>query len=317
MAGETANTNQHYVPQLLLRGFTTAADTDQVYVFDKRTGKVFITSTRNIGSERGYYDLGGSVTLDSAMTRADGITGGIINRIRERQSLAGLSNEDRGMLAGFVVLQFLRTRGFQELTRHMAETVLARIEEMVGQVPREWNEELAPEKAKEDYLRTIPEFTKDFLPHLLNKDLLLYKTETKVPFCISDNPVALYNTVNPGDGIRGTIGFGVEGIEIYLPISSELTLSYICPSIGESLQSVNETLQRLGGFISEDAFYYLQARDTGKALKMIPDNVRFHNWLQVRYAERFIISSEENFADAADIIAQNPAARFGPRMGAR
>jgi hypothetical protein len=310
---DTANTNQHYVPQMLLRGFTTTPDSEQVWVFDKRTSKTFSTAVRNIAAERGYYDLGDSAVLDAMMNRADDITAGIINRIRERHSLAGLSRDDREVLAAFVVMQMLRTRGNQEYTRHLVQITAKKIAEMTGTIHPAMEAVLAGPRLREEYLRRIPESTGDYLPHLLNKDLLLFKTYCTVPFCISDNPVALNNTFNRGDRIWGTLGLAVPGIEIYLPISSELTLAYICRSVGEKNEEIRDKLWRLGGFISEDVYIFLQARDTGKPMILKPDNVKFQNSLQAWNAERFVISSVNEFADAAHMIEIDPNARFGPR----
>ena len=180
--------------------------------------------------------------------------------------------------------------------------------------PSEWGEELTTEQQREAYLRVIPGFLRDFLPHLLNKDLLLFKTDSRVPFCISDNPVALNNTVNDGDGIWGTLGLAAQGIEIYLPISKNLTLAYICPSVGMAYELEKSKLYRMGAFIDEDAFYYLQARDTGRAIVLNPENVRFQNSLQIRNAERFVVASRDDFEDAIDMVARDPKARLGPRV---
>lgn len=317
---DTFNTNQHYVPQMLLRGFTTIPDGEQVWVFDKRTGNRFPTALRNIAAERGYYDLGGSAVLDAAMNRADDITAAIINKIRERRSLSGISLDDRGMLAGFVVMQMLRTRGYQEQTKHLVQTLKTKIREKGKLSPAleaQFSEEqLSEERLREEYLRYIPQFTGDYLPHLVDKDLLLYETPRNVPFCICDNPVVLNNTLNSGDGIRGTLGLAVPGIEIYLPISSELTLAYMCPSIGQQNEEIRDRLWYLGGFISESTHTYLRARDTGKPMLLNPENVRFQNSLQARNAERFVISSVNEFADVADLVENNPDARFGPRVTA-
>jgi hypothetical protein len=252
------------------------------------------------------------------MNRADGFASRIINKIRDRRSLACLSRDDRGMLAGFVTLQLLRTRGYQEGMRHIAQSLAAKIaEKSDGATLPGWDEQRMDEILREEYLRTIPLFTGEFLEHFLDKDLLLFRTAPNLPFCISDNPVALNNTMNPGDGIRGTLGLAVRGIEMYLPISSELTLAYICPSVGEQNEAIRDELLHWGGFISEHAHNYLQARDSGRALTLEPDNVRFQNSLQARNAERFVISPVNNFADAADMVANDPDTRTGPRASAR
>jgi Protein of unknown function (DUF4238) len=311
--GDTANTNQHYVPQMLLRGFATGADREQVWVFDKRSGRTFQTAIRNIDAERGYYDIGDSAVLDAAMNRTDDIAAGIINKIRAGSSLYGLTQFQIGMLKTVVGVQLLRTRGYQESRRHMVRTVADRIHEMTGTQHPELGEYLEEDRLRSEYLRDIPESTRQFLPHLLTKDLLLFKAGRDTPFCISDNPVALNNTINPGDGIRGTLGLAVPGIEIYLPISSELTLGLLCPSIGEQYEVTRDVLWQFGGFINESAYKFLQARDTGKPLILDRDNVRFQNSLQAWNAERFVISSVNNFADVAEMIEANAEIRLGPR----
>jgi hypothetical protein len=313
-AGDTANTNQHYVPQMLLRGFATARDPEQVWVFHKRDQRSFRTAIRNIGAERGYYDLDGSAALDDAMNRADDLAAPIINRIRTRRSVAGLSEYDRTMLAGFVVLQMLRTRGSQERFRNLSEALADRLIQMNGGVMPVGLEQESTDRQREQYLRMIPEHTRSFLPHLLTKDLLAYRSSPGAPFQISDHPVAMANTLNPGDGIRGTLGLGVVGIEIYMPISNELTLAYMCPSIGRAYDAIAADLWRMGGFVNEAASEYLVARDTGRACRLTPENVRYQNSLQVLNAERFVMSSVNEFADAEDIVARDLDARVGLRV---
>jgi hypothetical protein len=303
---------------MLQRGFTTEDGGEQVWVFDKRTGKSFTSSIRAMAAERGYYDLGGSAALDAVMNKADGLASSIINKIRDRRSIAGLNDDDRGMLARFVTLQMLRTRGFQEQKRHAAHSFIAKLAEKTdGAMMPGWETELTEEQLRKEYLATIPKFAQEFVGHIDTKDLLLFKTERDLPFCISDNPVALHNSMNPGDGIRGTRGLAVKGIEIYLPISSELTLAFICPSVGQWYESCRDELWSRGGFISEHIHEFLQARDTGRALNLKPESVRFQNSLQARNAERFVISPVNNFSDAADMVANYPDARSGPRATAQ
>jgi hypothetical protein len=96
---DTANTNQHYVPQMLLRGFAIDGEKEQVRVFDKSTGKEFPTAIRNIGAERGYYDIDGSAAIDAAMNQMDDVSSPIIQKLRERRSISCLNTTDRIVLA--------------------------------------------------------------------------------------------------------------------------------------------------------------------------------------------------------------------------
>ena len=195
----------------------------------------------------------------------------------------------------------------------MVQSLFDKLHEKTGIAHPNAKEHLAEDQLRQEYLQGIPRSTREFLPHLLNKDVLLFRTDQNGTFWVSDNPVALNNTLNPGDGIRGTLGLAVSGIEIFLPISSELTLAYLCPSIGKQYEATNKALWHFGGFIKEGAYNYLQARDTGKPFILNRDNVRFQNSLQAVNAERFVIASVNDFADVAQIIENNPDARFGPR----
>jgi Protein of unknown function (DUF4238) len=67
-------------------------------------------------------------------------------------------------------------------------------------------------------MQMLPKLALDLTPHIINKAWLLYSTLSQHAFYISDNSVALQNTTNQ-DPLRGILGLGVQGIEIYLPIS--------------------------------------------------------------------------------------------------
>src|SRR4029453_17497765 len=66
--------------------------------------------------------------------------------------------------------------------------------------------------------------------HILDKTWLLFETDAATPFYISDNPVAMQNLVERRGPGRGNLGLSVRGIEIYLPISSLMTLGFFCRS---------------------------------------------------------------------------------------
>ena len=54
--------------------------------------------------------------------------------------------------------------------------------------------------------------------------------------------MTLTNNMNPEDRLSGLLGFGVPGIEIYLPISSQFLIGCLCPSI----RAMFRGLTRLG-----------------------------------------------------------------------
>jgi hypothetical protein len=120
--------------------------------------------------------------------------------------------------------------------------------------------------------------------------------------------------MNPGDGIRGTLGFGVPGVEIYLPISSDLTLGFWCPTILAVLAAEHGALQRsalpsLGGTDE-----LLNAVGGSGPMRLGAENVKYHNSLQAAGAERFVFSQHKNFDLLQEMLKANPALRAGPRI---
>src|SRR4030042_5578410 len=73
----------------------------------------------------------------------------------------------------------------------------------------------------------------ELAPYFYDKIWLLLKAPPKSTFYISDNPISLYNSVKrPG---RGNLGLKVKGIEVHLPLSKNLCLSMVCPSLIEKI----------------------------------------------------------------------------------
>ena len=85
-----AQTDQHYVPQLLLRGFA-AGKSKQLYVFDKTKEKVSRSSARNLACERGFYHLqdgGDPNRVDRWLGKLEEATEPIIQLLRARKTPA-------------------------------------------------------------------------------------------------------------------------------------------------------------------------------------------------------------------------------------
>jgi len=91
--------------------------------------------------------------------------------------------------------------------------------------------------------------------------------KTSLPFWTSDNPVALYNPIDYSN--KSGIGFAVRGIQIHLPINSELLLLVLDPTS-----------------------YNLSAV---KIIKK-PEQITDENEIQLYNATRFVISSDADFS---------------------
>lgn len=312
---DTAHTNQHYVPQFLLRGFHTGNES-QIWAFDKTTSKSFTTAIDNVASEYGFYNILGSAELDETIRKIEDATAPIIKEIRERRSLAAIDEDKRVWLSGFTALQMVRTKGFSERSQDMMRQITNVVtQRSAGKLSEKVRKQLGLDEQGTEHeksLATILGLTRDLIGELQKKHMVLYRGDGSSSFWIGDSPVALQNSVNPGDGIRGTLGLGVPGIEVYLPISKDLVLAHMCPTIAVVYSGMEDEARRMG-FTHAHAGPYLRAVEHGIAIPMEKEHTRFQNSLQLGFAERFVYSSVDSFEDARDILAGNPRRRMGPR----
>ena len=123
---------------------------------------------------------------------------------------------------------------------------------------------------------------------------------------------AEYGFYNIAGSLRSNLGLGVPGIEVYLPISGELVLAHMCPSIATVSAAMGEEARRMG-FIDARAHSYLQALMNSSPILVGKDDVENLNRLELAYAERWVYSSANNFENARGILEENPRFRTGPR----
>ena len=308
---------QHYVPQFLLRGFVRGTK-KQLHVFDKQTGQTFSTKPHNVAGETGFYDIEipeGVLTMEPTMGHIESAAAGVIDRVRKDESFTSLSEEDRIILALFVAVQHLRTQQFRANLLDMDRQLQRILGERGGDVNnvRNYTPLRGAEDVKAASMGMLPGLAVALLPHILDKTWLLLRASPETPFIIGDNPVALDNQHD--FGFYGNIGFGVHGIEIYMPISDTLSGYFLCPSHSESFARSFATLEELRTVTPDHPeVQRLQQRvgpmfaalHQGVPLPCSSDVILRHNSLQVLYAERWLFSPNDNFELPNRMIADNP-----------
>ena len=310
---------QHYVPKFILKNFGTGKKC-RVYVFDKRQEKVFTTNVKNAAAEQGFYELdvkGVTYTIEPSLSDIEGEASKILQTIIKKKSLAGLSDGNKRKVSEFVAVQFARVN---------------RIRQSIGEMNRLLEEKLRnlgadPTQVKGfDYLsgKDIKAISLDILLHYHNYVPHIFETSKRNPFYISDNPVTLQNMYDFSP--RGNLGLAVKGIEIYLPISSTLTLGMFCPSYEASLHALyqnNAFLISRGipeikppkgtkGWIDE----FMKGIDTGTVVSTVKENVVNLNSLQIAYSSRFIYASTDDFDLVRCMIKEDPRLKEGIRFKA-
>ena len=313
---------QHYVPQFLLQRFTDRSGALAVY--DKKNGRSFSTGPRAVAAESFYYDLDiderSVLTLESGLAEVEGQSAQIIDHIHRDESLAGLSPDDRGMLAYFVAIQSLRTQHQRANLRHLSRLLIERVNSVV---PPDRPEAKLPvpteDYAKRMSMALILDGAKDIALILVDKPWILARAPDEDLY-IGDNPVAMHNERD--FGFYGNIGFAVPGVEIHMPLSSRFTLFIPCKSWEAHTRKVTadlDLLRRLDPRAWEELQAHVQpfrtlikAIDEGVPLDLRPENVERENSLQVGYAGRWVFSRTGDFELVERMIVDDPRHRAGP-----
>jgi hypothetical protein len=308
----------HYVPRFLLRRFGRGKN-DQLHTYDKATRKAFSRAISKLAAHYDYYDFefsGRSMTIEPALADAEAKAGAHIARIVKERRLDKANALELGELARFFSVQLVRTPA-----NHAAGAELfARMEAWLRAegLPEAF---FAPDpmvgtgKNAERALmaRRIVNAPRDYGQAFLDKDWVLFETDPGDPYLIGDHPLVMHNE-HPA-GLRGNVGLAVEGIEIYFPLSPQLTLGMLCPSIGAQIHA-KLAAGHPGTFPKNNSqpARLLQAIASGTPLDVGIDGSAFFNALQIAHAERFVFSSDGNFKMVESMLRDDPSLQRGLRL---
>ncbi|MCH7888436.1 MAG: DUF4238 domain-containing protein [Proteobacteria bacterium] len=314
---------QHYVPIFLLKKFCVLGK-NQVWVFDKHNDNTFRTNIKNIASELNYnvFDLSDyTVDAEPIFTFIENETAPVVQKIIDRENLSDLTPLEHAKIATLVIIQFFRTRQFREMTLFLNETLVNKIRQIGGD-PSQVQDfiELDENSIKLMTARFVLKF-EEFVPAILDKNWILFKTKRNKFFYLSDNPVTLHND----NDLRpyGNLGLAVPGVQIYLPISKLLTLGFWCPSILGKAHENYRHVHALRGHLPLRAAYsnlgviitkfeaLISAIRSGQPVTCTHDNVTFMNSLQVTFSHRFVISCNNDFTLPKKMIEDNSEYRRG------
>ena len=125
-------------------------------------------------------------------------------------------------------------------------------------------------------------------------------------FLISDNPVTVYNANK-----FGSQAIAERGSLINFPISSEISLSFYCPTIVSELMNVFAKHQYDLPSDLEHFPSLISAFQTGEIATTGKQDENLLNYLQIRMSNRFIYSKNPDFNDVEELI-KNDASLIEP-----
>jgi len=315
---------QHYVPRFILKNFGTGKKC-QVYVFDKHQEKVFTTNIRNAATEQGFYELnveGVIYSIEPSLGNIETEASKILRTIVITKALARLSNENKWKLSEFVAVQLARVNRIRQSISEMNRLLEEKLRHL-GADPTQVKgfDHLSDEDIKAVSLDILVHYH-NYVPHIFEKTWVLFETSKSNPFYTSDNPVTLQNMYDFSP--RSNLGLAVKGIEIYLPISSALTLGMFCPSYKDNLHAIyqNNALLRSRGIpeivppkgTKAQIDELMKGIETGAVVSTVKENVVNLNSLQIAYSSRFIYASTDDFDLVRDMIKEDPRLKKGMHL---
>ncbi|KFW99835.1 DUF4238 domain-containing protein [Pectobacterium carotovorum] len=324
---QTDVVRQHTVPRFLLEGFATLGrgKYPQLYTFDKHNERSFVTNIMNATVRNTFYNLDDHperLSLEPLMGIYESEAAPVIHQLLECRDIRNLSGEERYKLAVFVAIQRARTFSEQQRITGMISAIADKVTAM-GATPEQVTKALgfSPERdSRNIFLQQLVQQA-SHIDHLLAKDWYLFETTSDHPFYVSDSPVVMHN--NNDFGPYGNLGLALPGIQIYLPLSSTLTLGMYCPSIRDLQISRKRDLQRRmalapltlpPGLNPASRIAKANALINFHTMKSAPDQVMWLNSQQVRFSEQYVFCEKDDFALVRKMISDSQSFKTGLRF---
>jgi hypothetical protein len=137
---------------------------------------------------------------------------------------------------------------------------------------------------------------------ILEKIWFLTKTPPGEYLYISDNPFVRTNQQTFGP--YGNLGLMCPGIELYMPLSSNLVLAMYCPSFGVKFLEIHNELKKMIAInhhpheLEDKLTYYtalIKAMQGGPAMIGTTDNITYYNSLQVEWLDNTFMLKKQIF----------------------
>ena len=316
--------NQHYVPEFYLKNWTIEGK-NQIYVYDKKTKKSFLTNVNNVASERYFYDIDFSGILKKEdlieyglpmcdiehlddgqyienyfANEIEGDFQNRISRIIERVSRMNnwelnncyfVNQADKLTLSYHLAIQFIRVKSLRSRFAEESDCIEQILQDM-GANPNTIEKYTVQDKhlpylhAKMIQNRhSISELTYAF--NDLTWSLFLNRTEQ--PFFTSDCPIGTQEHIHhPFLSMRG---LRCKGVEAFFPLNPNIMLS----------------------MVDGDYHTHMKANERRICDNCRTENVAYYNSLQCYESERYIFSNTADFSIVDKIIAKNSRAFDFPR----
>ena len=210
----------HYVPRFYLKNFATSSGR-QIHLYNIPSNRnVLNASLRDQCYGSRFY--GNDPSIEQALADLEEPTSAVIRDILRTQRLPKRGSKDHRTLMEFAVTQHARTPRSASNTDAMTDGMLKAAHR---EDPRfkDFDFEKLSFGFKNSVLLPLTVAAR-CVPVTFDLQLHLLVNHTATQFITSDNPVVLHNTHCQEITTRGCTGWGCAGLEVFLPLSPEVSL---------------------------------------------------------------------------------------------
>ncbi|WP_321480062.1 DUF4238 domain-containing protein [uncultured Bacteroides sp.] len=215
--------NQYYIPKFYLRTFSYKENKKQIGIYNHTNKFYFQTAPlKTQGSKTFFYGEDGKI--ENALSKIESILAKEISKIIKSREIPKYNSDGHKLLLYFAALTYLRNPIAIEGIINSRKAVEERILEMDSKVNID---DLTPKITHEEAIEMSLSIINDIANYISDLDykLLLNITDTK--FISSGLPVVRYNQfLEYKKWEHGKTGYGTIGLQIFIPLSPELTIIF-------------------------------------------------------------------------------------------
>lgn len=280
---------------------------------------MFPTTVRDSASENGFYNIQGldaKYTLEHELGNLETLASKVIAKICLSQSVANLDENEHKILCYFTASLLLRVKK-QRVFASQLNTEIIEFVERLGFEPDTFTnfKELSEKEVEFQHINFLKEEVLTFANKFGDKAVGLLSSPDDNSFIISDNPVVMFS--HKPDRFKSK-GISVPAVEIFLPISKKLCLTFLCMDfyyeLAEKIHIIETNRAKNLELSLVDTSYaqpLIQSIQTGDASIINESHVKFINTRQVVDSWSYIYNDTNNFDLAKILIAKNPAISLG------
>jgi hypothetical protein len=324
---------QLHLPRVLLRNFAidhgTGRGREQIWTFDKANDALYRSNIGTVATRADIHE--GALNnekwnIDAGLGAREDQIRSVLTKLSATKALNVLTSEERAWFSIFCAAQVVRVAELRNRKEQMIDAIVGRIR-TIGADPKNVNGRIPSdeEETKHGSINSLIQSLQELSHYFAMKRWFIMEAPESHTFYVGDNPIVFHNTRNFGP--YSNLRLASSGIEIYLPITSRVTVAMWEPSklneVDQLLKDAKSTRKVLRSLDMKQAGQVIDgaiatcgceirglrnltwAVSEGTSIDASPDQVTFCNALQVMFASRFVYSATSDFSLAKQIIADD------------